>query len=100
MLFRSNLLKSLCKNNLIILNSKEKKINLTVKNKLENGTTMLNAKIFGQDIIININFKHLNDLIRTIESQKIEIIIPEKKTFILIKEENLNSIYITLPIKI
>jgi DNA polymerase-3 subunit beta len=95
-----NLLKTICNNNILVLNSKPNKIILTAKHKLETGSTILNAKIYGEELNLNLNFKHITNITKIIQSEKIEIIVPEKKTFILIKEKNLNCIYITLPLKI
>ncbi|HIH2763712.1 MAG TPA: DNA polymerase III subunit beta family protein [Candidatus Azoamicus sp.] len=95
-----NLLKTICNNNILVLNSKLNRIILTVKQKSETGIITLNANLYGKDLNLNLNFKHINIISKIIKSEKTEIIIPENKAFLIIKEKNLNCIYITLPLKI
>lgn len=95
-----NLLKTICTNNILVLNSKVNKIILTVKQKSEKGMVTLKAHLFGQELNLNLNFKHINIISKIIKSDKTEIIVPENKTFLIIKEKKLNCIYVTLPLKI
>ncbi|HIH2762758.1 MAG TPA: DNA polymerase III subunit beta family protein [Candidatus Azoamicus sp.] len=95
-----NLLKTICDNNILVLNSKLNKIILTVKQKSETGIITLKATLHGKDLNLNLNFKHINIISKIIKSEKTEIIVPENKNFLIVKEKDLNCIYITLPLKI
>ncbi len=95
-----NVLKIICNNNVLVLSSKLNKISLTVKHKSETGVVKLDSILSGKNLSLNLNFRHINNISKIIQTEKTEIIIPENKAFIIIKEKKLNCIYITLPLKI
>lgn len=95
-----NVLKTICNNNVLVLNYKLNKISLTVKHKSETGVVKLDSIASGKDLNLNLNFRHINNISKIIQSEKTEIIIPESKAFIIIREKKLNCIYITLPLKL
>lgn len=94
-----NLLNIICTNNVIVLNIKNDKITLYVKNKSDFGQTIIKTYYSETEINLNLNLKHLNNILKIINSNNIELLIQEKIRTIIIKEEYSNCIYITLPLK-
>lgn len=88
------MLKSICQDNILVLDIKYDKIIIIIKNKSEYGETLLQAKIKGEEIKINLNYTDLRNILKIIESEELEIIITEKKTIIFKEEKNI-CIYTT-----
>lgn len=91
-------LNSICdNNNMLTLNIKYDKIIILANFKSEHGAIEIKAKTEGEKIEITLNHKHLTNILRIITSDDLEIIITEKKKYIILKEKNINCMHIITP---
>lgn len=95
------ILNTLCYNNNIInMDIKRDKIIIYAKNKSDHGSINIDAKTVGNNIKISLNYKYIINILKIIKENLIELIIPESKKFLIIKEKNKNSLYLITLLKI
>jgi DNA polymerase III subunit beta len=92
---------AICSVNTIILLSFNKNIiKLNIKNSNEYSETYIENKYTSDEIHIGLNYKYLNDILKLIDNNEIEIIITHMKRHFIIKEKNSNYLYLIMPYKI
>ncbi len=94
------LINTICyNNNILTLSIKHNTIIVIAKFKSEFGMTKINAKSYGTELDITLNYKCLANILKIIKSEDIKIIITNKHNQIILKEKSLNCIYILTSIK-
>ena len=86
-------------NNKITLSFKKKKISINVKNNHEYANITCETNHNTEDAEININYKYLIDIIKTIKHDYLILILTQHNKMLIIKEKYENYIYIIMPLK-
>ncbi|HBD64595.1 MAG TPA: DNA polymerase III subunit beta [Clostridiales bacterium] len=98
---RASLLAKDDKNNLIILDIKDKSMQINSASEYGNVEENLSVEKTGEDLKIGFNSKYLLDFLKVIDSEKISInLIGKNNPCFITEEENKDYIYMVLPVRI
>lgn len=98
---RASLLAKDDKNNLIILDIKDKSMQINSASEYGNVEENLSVEKTGEDLKIGFNSKYLLDFLKVIDSEKISInLIGKNNPCFITEEESKDYIYMVLPVRI
>ncbi len=98
---RASLLAKDDKNNLIILDIRDKSMQINSASEYGNVEENLSVEKTGEDLKIGFNSKYLLDFLKVIDSEKISInLIGKNNPCFITEEENKDYIYMVLPVRI
>ncbi len=98
---RASLLAKDDKNNLIILDIRDKSMQINSASEYGNVEENLSVEKAGEDLKIGFNSKYLLDFLKVIDSEKISInLIGKNNPCFITEEENKDYIYMVLPVRI
>ncbi len=98
---RASLLAKDDKNNLIILDIRDKSMQINSASEYGNVEENLSVEKTGEDLKIGFNSKYLLDFLKVIDSEKISInLIGKNNPCFITEEENKGYIYMVLPVRI